>query len=296
MPEQEQGEGLSRPDWLVLLIPDGTVAGVEGGAPTSWISRTVDTCPGMPEKVREAARSLLADHSQPLRRTCTRAVRMAPAVAGEPAFTVVAIEAIPLRPEEVALGPLLLATLQPLLPQAERSGASLSLECAPDLPRWVALDPEKIGWTIATLVGSALRYVPGGTVVVRATHSARERVLRISVRDDGPGIPRSAQRWLVSPNPETGRPTGVALRMVHEVARAHGGGMVLKSSTEPGQQGTEITLCLPTDGSMAAPRRSDAVGSFGDGCPMPGSAEIPEASTPIPDGPWRFGSQPNFPR
>lgn len=242
---------MSRQDWLVLLIADGTVAGVEGGAPTDWISRTFDACHGMPDRVREAARSLLANHAQRRRQTCTRAARVAPVAADEPAFMLVAIEAIPLRPEEVAIGPLLLDTIQPLLAQAERAGASVSLQCAPDLPSWVALDPEKIAWAITTLVGSALRYAPGGTVAVHVTHSARERVLRISVRDDGPGIPGSIQQWLVAPNPETGRPTGVALRMIHEVATAHGGGMVLKSSTGLGQRGTEITLCLPTHNAMA---------------------------------------------
>jgi signal transduction histidine kinase len=255
--EKEAG-GMSRWEWLVLVIADGTVAGVEGGAPEGWISRPVDECSGMPDDVRNAAKELLAKQARSIRGTRARSARVEPAAAGEPSFTVVAIDAIPLRSEEVALEPLLLGALEPLLGQARRLGASLSLECAQDLPPRVALDPAKIAWAVTTLVGNALRYVrrgdgdwPFGRVVVCASHSDRRRLLRISVHDDGPGIPELVRRWLVAPDPETGRLTGISLRMVHDVVVAHGGRMVVKSPTGPAHRGTEVTLWLPTRGDLA---------------------------------------------
>jgi hypothetical protein len=48
--------------------------------------------------------------------------------------------------------------------------------------------------------------------------------------------------------PDAGEAAGVSLRLVHEVVGAHGGGMVIKSSTAPEDRGTAVTLWLPVRG------------------------------------------------
>ena len=53
------------------------------------------------------------------------------------------------------------------------------------------------------------------------------------------------RRWLLEEDPETGQAAGIALRLVHDVVAAHGGGMVIKSSTDLGDRGTSVTLWLP---------------------------------------------------
>lgn len=240
-------------DWLVMLNADGTVIGVDGGAPTGWVSRRVDNCAEMPGEVREAARRLLRDLRRPLRPTSIHRSRIAPAAPGEPAFTLLANESIPLWPEDVDLVPLIHRLLAPMMRQAESMNVSLSIHCTGEIPIHLAIDVAKIGWAVSTLVGSALRHVrrgsdvaPGGHVQVRMTHNAHQRLVSITVEDDGPGISENMQPWLFEPDPETGRAVGVALLMVHQVVTAHGGGVVVKSPAAKGKQGTAVTLCLPT--------------------------------------------------
>jgi signal transduction histidine kinase len=197
--------------------------------------------------VRAAARDLLARLRHPPLSSGVRAARIDPENPDEPGFTLVAVEAIPILLEEVAITPLMMEWLQPLMLQAERQGVTLALHCAPKLPRRIVLDPNKTAWVITTLIGGALRYmVLPGRIDVDVSHSASDQRLRIAVRDDGPGMPPRLQRWLFAPNPETGRPKAVALRLVQEVVTAHGGGMLIKSPAEPGGKGTEITVYLPT--------------------------------------------------
>jgi signal transduction histidine kinase len=238
-------------DWLLMLGRDGLVQDVDGGAPASWIARRIDDCADLPEAVRAAARRLVREIGGPLSSTLVRRARVGPGYAGGPSFTLIAVEAIPIRPDTTALGPLLRDALAPLLRQAEEDRVSLRVE-VPDEPLAIAVDTDKIAWAVATLVGNALRYVrrgdgavPGGHVVLRVTPSAPQRMVSLTVHDDGPGIPTSVRPWLLAPNPATGRVAGVALRLVHDIVTAHGGGMVIKSSTEPSERGTSVTLWLP---------------------------------------------------
>jgi signal transduction histidine kinase len=239
-------------DWLVMLSGNGTVAAVEGGAPPGWIARRVDDCPGMPEAVRAAARGFVREIARPSSNVVVRRARVPPERDGAPSFTLLAVEAIPLRPAEAALEPLIRRTLEPLSRQAESADITLRIESTPDLPARMSIDGEKIAWAATVLVGNALRHVrrggrtmPGGQVVVRLAHSAAQGMVSITVEDDGTGIPSSIRSWLVEPNPATGQAAGVALRLVHDVVVAHGGGMVVKSSTDVDDRGTTVTLWLP---------------------------------------------------
>ena len=181
-----------------------------------------------------------------------RRARVAPAAPGSPSFTLLAVEAIPLRPVELSLDELIRRALQPLTVQADSAHVALRIETADDLPARIAIDGEKIAWATTVLVGNALRHVrrgsavmPGGQIVVRLAHKAAQRMVSIDVEDDGDGMPPGVRRWLLEEDPETGQATGIALRLVHDVVAAHGGGMVIKSSTDPGDRGTSVTLWLP---------------------------------------------------
>src|SRR5262249_22690845 len=146
--------------------------------------------------------------------------------------------------------PLIRKALEPLARQAEGMGISLRIDASADVPGHVSIDPTKIVWAVTTLVGNALRYVrrggltlPGGHVGVALAHNAAQRMVSITVEDDGPGIPAEVQARLFSPDIDEA--TGLSLRLIHEVVAAHGGGMVIKSSTAPEDRCTAITLWLP---------------------------------------------------
>lgn len=239
-------------DWLVMLDGDGTVTAVEGGAPSAWIRRRIEDCSGMPDAVRVAARGFVRGLARPLSSSVVRRMRVAPEGPGSPSFTLLAVSAIPLRPVDVALDTLIRRALQPLTVQADSAHVALRVETADDLPKRIAIDGEKIAWAATVLVGNALRHVrrgsahlPGGQIVVRLAYKPLQRMISIHVEDDGDGMSPTVQRWLLEENPETGQAAGIALRLVHDVVTAHGGGMVIKTSTEPGDRGTGVTLWLP---------------------------------------------------
>lgn len=233
-------------DWLLMLNRDGTIEAVDGGAPASWVSRRASECADLPEAVRAAARQLLRDLSQPLSSALVRRIRVAPEREGAPSFTLLAVEAVLIRPAPVAIEPMIQRLLEPLAAQGRELGVVLDVKIASSLPKEISIDPDKIGWAVTTLAGNALRHVRrDGSILVRVAHAAAQSMVSISVQDDGSGMPPAVSSWLIEPNPETGKTTGVALRLVHDIVAAHGGGMVVRSSTEPGERGTTITLWLP---------------------------------------------------
>jgi signal transduction histidine kinase len=244
---------MDTPDWLLLVSRDGVVEAVDGGAPAAWVSRRIDACCGLADAVKSAARKLVRDLSQPLSTTLVRRVRVESPGSESPSVTLLAVEAILLRPDEVPFAPLLRKALEPLAHQAEGMGVSLRVEAESDLPARISIDGSKIVWAVTTLVGNALRYLrrggatlPGGHVGVTLGHSAAQRMVSITVEDDGPGISTEVQAKLLGA--DAGEATGVSLRLVHEVVAAHGGGMVIKSSTAPESRGTAVTLWLPVRG------------------------------------------------
>jgi signal transduction histidine kinase len=243
-------------DWLLMLSRDGLVEAVDGGAPAGWTTRRIDECGGLPEGVKSAARKLVRDLAQPLASTLVRRVRVPPEQPGAPSYTLLALEAILLHPADVALEPLLRRALEPLTHQADASNVSLRIDVGADVPAQISIDAPKIAWAVTALVGNALRYVrrgsvsmPGGNVGVTLAHNASQRMVSITVEDDGPGISANVQARLLASGPGGGDATGVSLRLVHDVLAAHGGGMVIKSSTAPTDRGTVVTLWIPERGS-----------------------------------------------
>jgi two-component system OmpR family sensor kinase/two-component system sensor histidine kinase BaeS len=73
-------------------------------------------------------------------------------------------------------------------PEAEEKNINLSLTVESDTPS-VTADPQRVGQVIGNLLSNALRYVPaGGKVVVSVSRAAEAGRVRLSVRDNGPGV------------------------------------------------------------------------------------------------------------
>jgi signal transduction histidine kinase len=96
-------------------------------------------------------------------------------------------------------------------------------------------------WT--NLIDNAADAVDGyGNIKVRAF--TRDGQVMVEVVDDGPGIPREAQRRVFEPfftTKEVGAGTGLGLDVVRRTVVAHGGGVSVRS--EPGE--TRFTVELP---------------------------------------------------
>ena len=109
-------------------------------------------------------------------------------------------------------------------------------------------DPVHLARAVDNLIDNAVRHArEGGTVTWSATlsrpgPSAADRLLRICVDDDGPGVPQALRPQLFEPF-ATGRAdgTGLGLALVREVALAHGGD-VRHVDLDPG---TRFELDIP---------------------------------------------------
>jgi signal transduction histidine kinase/CHASE2 domain-containing sensor protein len=127
----------------------------------------------------------------------------------------------------------------------------LQLDIAPGLPPALA-DRDKVVQILINLISNALKYSPGGTVVVTAR--VMDGHLLVSVSDEGPGIApeqrsRLFQRFGRTPTRSVGsgeraKPTGTGLGLflTRHLVESHGGHIWVQS--EPGQ-GAVFSFTLP---------------------------------------------------
>ena len=85
------------------------------------------------------------------------------------------------------------------------------------------------------------RRVPGA---IRLTLKQTEDEAVIAITDDGPGVPQKAMENLFQPFSGSARAggTGLGLAIAQELARAHGGDLVLKRT---GPTGSVFEITLP---------------------------------------------------
>jgi two-component system, OmpR family, sensor kinase len=117
----------------------------------------------------------------------------------------------------------------------------------PDEPVEVTGDRARLHQVIANLLANARTHTPAGTRVVTSIRSAGSWV-RLSVADDGPGVPEALQGNVFQrftrgddSRSRSGGSTGLGLSIVQAVARSHGGSVEL--SSRPGD--TTFTVRLP---------------------------------------------------
>jgi signal transduction histidine kinase len=122
---------------------------------------------------------------------------------------------------------------RPLQAQAAERAIELSWNLAPGVAAIV--DPVKMGWVFASLLGNAVRYSPrGGRVQVRLARAGGEA--EITVTDEGPGMPADVASRLFE------RGGGLGLFLVREIVEAHGGAVAVDSA--PGR-GSTFVVRLP---------------------------------------------------
>jgi two-component system osmolarity sensor histidine kinase EnvZ len=131
------------------------------------------------------------------------------------------------------------ALLEELKGDAERQGHQTELEVHGD--PLVVIRPDAIRRLLTNLVSNAARY--GDRIAISATHDAR--YLIVMVDDDGPGIPPDLREDVFRPffrldearNVDSGG-TGLGLAIARDIARAHGGDIMLGDSPLGGLRAT----------------------------------------------------------
>ncbi|RGP36863.1 ATP-binding protein [Pseudotabrizicola alkalilacus] len=127
-----------------------------------------------------------------------------------------------------------------------RSGHSLDWESRLITPVMLRLRPQAVQRAVENLIGNAFRHANS----VRLTLSANERSLRFTVEDNGPGIPEAQREAAMAPftrlgtarDPNRGGGVGLGLSIAADVARSHGGRLVLGRSEALGGLRAELIL------------------------------------------------------
>jgi two-component system nitrogen regulation sensor histidine kinase NtrY len=108
----------------------------------------------------------------------------------------------------------------------------------------VSVDPDQIRRVLVNLVDNAVAATQArGTIRVHARRIAAERVVRLEVADDGPGVDPAHQDRLFTPDFSTKkRGTGLGLAIVYKIVKDHRGTIRLERN-EP--RGARFVLDLP---------------------------------------------------
>jgi len=126
-----------------------------------------------------------------------------------------------------------IALVSDLVTRFKASGAQVSLEQS-EAQGIVMIHPMAVARALENLIGNAVKYGTQAKVSVQAL----ERSIRITVQDDGPGIPADQRDEALKPfsrldaarNQDRGGGVGLGLAIAHDIARRHGGALELGES------------------------------------------------------------------
>ena len=117
--------------------------------------------------------------------------------------------------------------------------------------RKVLAAPARLQRALAELLDNALRASPPDRQVLVTSADEGEARVRITVRDDGPGIPAAARGRVFQPFYSTAGRPGLGLTLARRLARVDGGGLALDSQERP--FGASFSISLPCDPSRWPP-------------------------------------------
>jgi two-component system osmolarity sensor histidine kinase EnvZ len=144
--------------------------------------------------------------------------------------------------EDVALD----TFLSGVVAAAARAGRRVDFDVEPVAGRTVRLRPAAVARALDNLIGNAARY--GSRCRLSAAVGPSE--VRLVIEDDGPGIPPDRQAEAVQPfatlDPARtrgrGAGSGLGLAIARDIARRHGGGLILGASGDLGGLRAELVL------------------------------------------------------
>ena len=173
-----------------------------------------------------------------------------------------------LRLSEVDLSTLIPRLLETYRPAFSRRGMTARVADGHEAAR-VQADVDLVGQALRNLLDNAVRYAPDGADVL-VTVSRRNGTVRIAVQNTGEGISAADLPYVFerfyrgekSRSRETGG-VGVGLALVHEIARAHGGGTGAVSAD--GVTTVWFTLALRPGASEAGGTSRDEAPGIADG-------------------------------
>ena len=142
---------------------------------------------------------------------------------------------------------LVVAARDTLFPLAQQAAITLEARVDDDVPELIG-DPDRLVQVLVNLTGNAVKFGPaGGTVWVTAERSETGGV-RLTVEDEGPGVPEERLATIFEPFQQAGDPSmrrlgvGLGLAISAQIVMEHNG--TLNASNRPGG-GARFVMELP---------------------------------------------------
>jgi two-component system, sensor histidine kinase and response regulator len=154
-----------------------------------------------------------------------------------------------IRPEAVSLVDLVQKSVHLMGMEAARKKSSIRLQIL-EAPPTLTLDPAKVRQVIDNLLSNAIKYSPPQSLIVVEVDHDRTAA-RLSVKDQGPGIPESERDLLfkdfgrLSAKPTAGeKSTGLGLAICKNIVDAHHGSICAENLPARGCE-FRVTFPLP---------------------------------------------------
>lgn len=147
-------------------------------------------------------------------------------------------------------------------------GHKLEISIATELPP-VRVDAKAVAEVVYTLVDNAAKYSPAGSNIKVAADRFGDEMLRLSVEDEGPGIPAELRERVFDKFFRAGRTTqspvgtGLGLAIARGIVDAHGGRIWIEDTTTG--RGVRVVVTLPLSGEEKS--RDAQLASAGSGGP-----------------------------
>ena len=155
-----------------------------------------------------------------------------------------------LRPRWGSLEEIVAAALARAAPLTRAHEVEVALDA--ELPS-VRVDARAVAEVVYTLVDNAAKYSPAGSCIKVVAEHDGERAVRLSVEDEGPGVPRELRervfdkffRAMRDGDSGTHQPTGtgMGLAIAKGLVEAHGGSIHIEDAR--GRTGSRVVVTLP---------------------------------------------------
>jgi two-component system cell cycle sensor histidine kinase PleC len=162
-----------------------------------------------------------------------------------------------LNEDVVDLGAAVTAACRVLRHRTEEARIVVSNELRPDLPR-LRVDERMVKQMLINLLSNAAKFTSAGGLVVISAEAAVDGPLRLTVRDNGIGIPLDYLERVLEPFAQVDGSlsrrydgAGLGLPLVKAMIELHGGRLHLESMIGGG---TTVTLAFPPDRVIASNR------------------------------------------
>ncbi len=152
--------------------------------------------------------------------------------------------------EETDMPALIAETVKLMNPHAEAKQQSFTLDLHP-LSQVPQVDAPSLQQALLNLLDNAVKFSPpGGKIHISLNEQAAENTWSLTVRDEGPGIPKAEQERVFERFYRLGNElrretqgTGIGLSLVKHITEGHGGRVLLHSDGVG--SGATFELCIP---------------------------------------------------